>query len=469
VDNFTLLGSYTISGFSLGTWYTLGLRANGSSISVEVNGNTVIGPVTNTAFTSGNTGVWSYAPNGAGRHRFDNFTITVPSASLRTWLGGGMYRKVKVLAMTDARRRAAVTAPPPNTTYRVYYYAGGKPIAMRVMPPTDATGTLYYLHSDHLGSTSVTTCGNTACGTVGSVFSRQRYYPYGEIRPGGTGTTPTTIGYTGQRREEAGLGSLMYYRARFYSPLLQRFLSADSIVPAPGYPQALNRYAYVYNSPLKYVDDSGNIPIIALLILGALKLIDYGWTAYDIAESTNTLNNPNALLEDKVLAGVNIALAVASEAGEPDDASPISLPADDVARKIALYGFEQTIKKQGLNTALRELGSAGVRQLFDLGAFKGIRSFRDWDGILQGVRESAGLEVHHLIEKRFAEGLGLNADDFASIVLTEAQHQVLTNRWRERISYGSKATLDEIWEAAQYVYRDHPELLDAVRKSLGIP
>jgi len=38
-----------------------------------------------------------------------------------------------------------------------------------------------YLHSDHLGSTSVTTCGNTACGTVGSVFSRQRYYPYGGV------------------------------------------------------------------------------------------------------------------------------------------------------------------------------------------------------------------------------------------------------------------------------------------------
>jgi RHS repeat-associated protein len=114
------------------------------------------------------------------------------------------------------------------------------------------------LHSDHLGSTSVTTCGNTACGTVGSVFSRQRYYPYGEIRPGGTGTTPTTIGYTGQRREDAGLGSLMYYRARFYSPLLQRFLSADSIVPAPGNPQALNRYAYVYGSPLKYTDPSGH-------------------------------------------------------------------------------------------------------------------------------------------------------------------------------------------------------------------
>jgi hypothetical protein len=60
VDNFTLLGSSTLGGFSLGTWYTLALRANGSSISVEVNGSTVIGPVTDSAFTSGDAGVWSY-------------------------------------------------------------------------------------------------------------------------------------------------------------------------------------------------------------------------------------------------------------------------------------------------------------------------------------------------------------------------------------------------------------------------
>jgi hypothetical protein len=60
VDNFTLLGSYTISGFSRGTWYTLALRANGSAISVEVNGSTVIGPVTDTAFTSGDAGLWLY-------------------------------------------------------------------------------------------------------------------------------------------------------------------------------------------------------------------------------------------------------------------------------------------------------------------------------------------------------------------------------------------------------------------------
>jgi RHS repeat-associated protein len=242
VDNFTLLGSHTISGFSLGTWYTLGLRANGSSISVEVNGSTMIGPVTDTAFTSGDAGVWSYAPGSAGSHRFDNFSATV--------LGGGVYRKVKVLAMTDARRRAAVTAPPANTTYRVYYYAGGQPIAMRVMPPNDATGTLYYLHSDHLGSTSVTTNAS------GGVLARQWYYPFGTVR-GSVGTLPTKRTFTGQIADATGL---MYFNARYYSQTLGRFVSADTLVPGAGNPQAFNRYAFVFNNPLKYVDPSGHEP-----------------------------------------------------------------------------------------------------------------------------------------------------------------------------------------------------------------
>jgi hypothetical protein len=50
----------------------------------------------------------------------------------------------------------------------------------------------------------------------------------------------------------------MHYGARFYSPRLGRFVSADSIVPQPGEPQALNRYSYVYNNPVIYTDPSGH-------------------------------------------------------------------------------------------------------------------------------------------------------------------------------------------------------------------
>jgi len=48
------------------------------------------------------------------------------------------------------------------------------------------------------------------------------------------------------------------YGARFYDPALGRFISADTVVPNPGNPQALNRYSYCYNNPLRYVDPTGH-------------------------------------------------------------------------------------------------------------------------------------------------------------------------------------------------------------------
>jgi RHS repeat-associated protein len=79
---------------------------------------------------------------------------------------------------------------------------------------------------------------------------------------------PTDRRFTGQRWE-ANLG-LYDYRARFYDPALGRFLQPDPLVPEPGNPQALNRYAYVYNNPLRYTDPSGHCPWCITIGLGAL-------------------------------------------------------------------------------------------------------------------------------------------------------------------------------------------------------
>jgi hypothetical protein len=53
----------------------------------------------------------------------------------------------------------------------------------------------------------------------------------------------------------------MYFNARYYSQTLGRFVSADSIVPGAGNPQAFNRYAFVFNNPLRYIDPTGHASI----------------------------------------------------------------------------------------------------------------------------------------------------------------------------------------------------------------
>lgn len=74
----------------------------------------------------------------------------------------------------------------------------------------------------------------------------------------------TDYGYTGQRYLDEDLG-LMDYKARFYSPVLNRFIQPDSIVPGMFNPQNLNRFSYVGNNPINYIDPIGTLaPAIAV-------------------------------------------------------------------------------------------------------------------------------------------------------------------------------------------------------------
>ncbi|PJB34380.1 MAG: hypothetical protein CO108_28440 [Deltaproteobacteria bacterium CG_4_9_14_3_um_filter_63_12] len=105
-------------------------------------------------------------------------------------------------------------------------------------------GTVYYLLSDQLNSTS------RIVNSAGAVQSTQYYYPFGGNR-GGAFSTLTTRRFTGQYHESTlpGGEGLSYYNARWYDAKLGRFISADTIVPSPQNPQTLNRYAYVVNNP----------------------------------------------------------------------------------------------------------------------------------------------------------------------------------------------------------------------------
>jgi len=86
---------------------------------------------------------------------------------------------------TPTRTPTPTPTPIPPTVTK-YYYVAGMRVAMR------AGGVVYYLHTDHLGSTSLVT--NDSGGEV----ARQWYYPYGDTRYA-TGTLPTDCRFTGPR------------------------------------------------------------------------------------------------------------------------------------------------------------------------------------------------------------------------------------------------------------------------------
>jgi RHS repeat-associated protein len=106
----------------------------------------------------------------------------------------------------------------------------------------DGEGTRGLL-SDGLGSTLALTAS-------GEVVTEYTYEPFGATGVTGAASANPSQ-YAG--RENDGTG-LYYYRARYYHPGLQRFISEDPIGFEGG---DVNLYAYVANNPLRWTDPLG--------------------------------------------------------------------------------------------------------------------------------------------------------------------------------------------------------------------
>ena len=125
----------------------------------------------------------------------------------------------------------------------------------------------------------------------GNVVAQRRYEAYGQGR-WSRGEEQTDIGFN-SHREESEFG-LYDYQARYFSPLLGRFISADTIVPDYANPQSLNRYAYVYNNPLKYIDPTGHCGIVgggagnpAVMSHSCLEALGGAAVAYAVVAAAN--------------------------------------------------------------------------------------------------------------------------------------------------------------------------------------
>ena len=87
---------------------------------------------------------------------------------------------------------------------------------------------------------------------TGALRTQYAYEPFGNTTYSGEDTS-NAFQYTG--RENDGTG-LYYYRARYYSPPLHRFISEDPL----GLGGGPNLYEYAHNSPTNFNDPSGMLP-----------------------------------------------------------------------------------------------------------------------------------------------------------------------------------------------------------------
>jgi RHS repeat-associated protein len=115
-------------------------------------------------------------------------------------------------------------------------------------------GAREFFSADHLGSVSALTDGS------GDLLESRTYDAYGNGAP----STRTRFGFTG--RELDDMTGLMFYRARWYDPVLGRFLTEDPL----GLEAGANLYAYVQNAPTNYTDPWGELQVAAgpVIVIG---------------------------------------------------------------------------------------------------------------------------------------------------------------------------------------------------------
>lgn len=138
--------------------------------------------------------------------------------------------------------------------------------------------TVTFFHNDISGTPLLAT------GETGSVLWRENYHPYGGKINKESASLGNKIGFHGKPYDDAV--GLSYMGARYYDPVVGRFLSMDPQGFNEENIHSFNRYAYANNNPYKYVDPDGELPVLAVPLI--IKGVDLALTAVDLYAATQT-------------------------------------------------------------------------------------------------------------------------------------------------------------------------------------
>ena len=169
------------------------------------------------------------------------------------------------------------------------------------------------LHEGKVGSITHTVDMN------GSVRNEYDYDTFGtrtNIKTANIGSNQH-YGYTGEAQDaESGL---LYLRARYYDPSIGRFISADPYLGRMAEPVTQNRYIYVHNNPLLFVDPSGLCSVLDTATpwvdcINDSLGIDFGPALNSVG---NYFTDPVAMSNASAILAVPVAPLLATGGGAP--------------------------------------------------------------------------------------------------------------------------------------------------------
>ncbi len=188
--------------------------------------------------------------------QWQTYTYDGDGRRVKRNVNGGETWQVYGLGGELLAEYAANTAA--SSPQKEYGYRNGQ-----LLVSAESSANIHWLVTDQLGTPRMIV---DVSGSL-SGLSRHDYLPFGEELFAGAGNRTTALGYTlnddarqkftqKERDNETGLD---YFGERYYASTQGRFISVDPLGASAivADPQSFNRYTYVLNNPLKYVDPDG--------------------------------------------------------------------------------------------------------------------------------------------------------------------------------------------------------------------
>lgn len=126
---------------------------------------------------------------------------------------------------------------------------GAIPLCTLIIVDFVLADTVTYFHNDISGSPLAAT------DAAGNLLWKENYKPYGEKLNRSSSSNSNKIGFHGKAYDDAT--GLAYMGARYYDPVVGRFMGIDPKEVSPNEIHSFNRYSYTNNNPYRFVDPDG--------------------------------------------------------------------------------------------------------------------------------------------------------------------------------------------------------------------
>ena len=343
------------------------------------------------------------------------------------------------------------------------------------------SGAWEYPVTDGLGSVRALTDG------TGRIIATYAFDPFGMPLSAGGGLP---YGFAGEWWDPAA--GLLYLRARWYAPGTGRFLTTD---PFPGFaplPQTLHPYAYSTNNPINLTDPEGALPPLMLVAVGAVLGGVGGGIGYVLAHPGGRLETYLRSPAFWGAVGIGAVSGVAAVLVPVDGAVAGSI-LGRMAVGAGTAGLERVLYnmliacapwQEGLVEAMLAGAVSGAalgavhygiyrlaahspgafRRFWEWGFFREIRPYKEWGTLIPRGWKKAGLEAHHLIERRFAERLGLRKSEIPAVVLDREFHWQVTGKLFGKLPTRRTYDLQTIWIKYVEAYTElgHQDWLEVI-------